>query len=334
MKNFIAALLFFASFSYSGQQPITLFCHGIIDNKTQIDHYQDFIMQPGVSFNFPDAHQPDSWDLNTLIFTSSSLFGKRVNRDNMFMATGQDIDTLREQIDPTKKYILYGFSRGGSAAVNYLGQYNPDNVQALILEASPADMVDAVNNFEHSAGYKLTNNRMQQAQLFNLIFPGYQVDSTPPVENIAHIANKNLPILLIHATDDARVSIDASYQLYLAFKQAGFTDVYFYELNHGVHARYTTGPQKIPYLQALHSFYKKYGFAYNPEFATLDDLATLQPTVDAIAQKLAAHRNKLTAVYEQQKLFNQKALASFAFALAAIGLTWKFYNFESLQTVD
>lgn len=50
------------------KQPITLFCHGIIDNQQQSQRFQDILEEPIKTFNFPDAQAPEAWDLNNLIF--------------------------------------------------------------------------------------------------------------------------------------------------------------------------------------------------------------------------------------------------------------------------
>ena len=119
---FIFLLCFQASWLLHAQQPTTLFCHGIVDDHTQIDHYADFIMKPQESFDFPDAQTPTELDLNTVIFTTGSQFGKSINRNNMAMGYGIDIQTLKHHIHTDQKYILYGVSRGGAAIINYLAE--------------------------------------------------------------------------------------------------------------------------------------------------------------------------------------------------------------------
>ena len=314
-------LLYWSQVSFC-KQPITVFCHGIIDNKSQINRYENFIEQPATSFDFPDAQQPEDWDFNTLIYQSISLFGKRVNRDKMFMATGQDIATLHQQIDPEQSYILYGLSRGGAAAINYLAQHNQNNIQALILEGTPADMIDAVNHFQHSIGYKISQERPTKELIYHMVFPAYQLESTPPVANIAKISNKHLPVLIVQSQDDVRVPVDAAYKLYLAFLDAGFTNIYLCILHQGKHAFYTQGTNKNLYLHALHSFYKKYGFAYNREFATLDDLTSFQPSSQEISKKLHLHQHQIESKYEDQKYFNQKITLFVAAGLIVFGLGW------------
>ena len=177
--------------SVQADQPITLFCHGIVDNQSQSQRFQECLEQPVQLFNFQDAQKPEEWDVNSLIFQSCSLFGKFINRNKMFMGHGQDITTLAEQIDPTKEYIIYGVSRGGSAAINYIADYNPANIKALVLDATPADMISPVDMLQYEVGYKFALNRIIQEAIFQILFPGYQVGAVPPVDNISKIANKN-----------------------------------------------------------------------------------------------------------------------------------------------
>jgi len=244
------------------------------------------------------------------------------------MGTGQDIVTLHKQIDHKSSYILYGFSRGGATAINYLAQDNPNNIQALILEAAPADMIDSVNNFQYNIGWKIAENRPAQEQIFYTLFPAYQRASTPPIDNIKNIRNKNLPILIVQSKDDTRVPIDAAYKLYLAFVDAGFTHVYLCILDHGKHAWYTQSPDKNLYLQALHSFYKKYDFSYNTDFATINDLAILQPSKEKIKKKLKLHQEYLELLYQNKKSFNQNIALLASAGLIIFALGWNFqFNF-------
>lgn len=312
-------------------QPTTLFCHGIINNGNQINNYQEFIEQPAATFDFPDAQIPQEFDLNTLVFKGCSLFKKPVNRNNMFMGTDQDITTLRKQIDPDKDYILYGFSRGGAAAINVLAQDNPSNIKALILESSPADMIDSIKNAQYALGYQFSTQRSGQEKLFHALFPAYQLGSTPPVKNIAKIQNRSLPILIIASVADQRVAIDASCKLYLAFLKAGFTDVYFQELATSKHDHYVSGSERTQYLQALHSFYKKYGFAYNPKFAVFDDLSHLQPSAESIIAKLRNFHVQQIAHFRSKQNSTTTGILAMIIAILLGTHAWQQYETSELS---
>lgn len=299
-------------------QPITIFCHGIVDTSKQADRYTHGLQEPKKSFDFPDAAIPEGYNLNNAIFTACNFFGKPVNRNAMHMGYDQDIVTLEQQIEPDKNYILYGVSRGGFAAITYLAEKNPENIQALIIDSAPANIISAVDEFQHAIGYKFAEDKKTQEYIFNYLFPAYVIDSKPAVENIANIANKNLPVFIVHAKTDTRVHIRSAWQLYIAFLQAGFTNVYLVELDQGKHAYYMQGPDSEKYLQALHSFYKKHNFNYDPTFAIIDNLEIFQPDIDDILKKITADKHDMQKNYEQQKSYNGIILSCLTIVTAAI----------------
>ena len=269
------------------QQPTTIFCHGILNTQHQMHQYQDFIQNPKITFDFPDAEKPSGWNFNNFIYQSYGFFrNQSLNRDKMYMSYGPDIQALKDQVKPDQSYILFGFSRGGAAVINYLAKYNPDNIKAIVLNAAPADFMQSIDALQKAIGYSFAPTRADKEKLFHTVFPAYQIGSIPPKDVIASIQNKNLPIFIAHAKTDTVVPIAASWQLYIAFLQNGFTNVYLCELQSGVHKAYQKSPDVIKFLHGVHSFYKKYGFDYNPQFAILDNLTSLQPSIDEIAQKL------------------------------------------------
>lgn len=308
-------------------QPITLFCHGIVDNHTQMDRYEEFVEHPRKNFDFTDAQKPTDLDLNTLIFNAGSAFGKTINRNNMAMSYGADIQTLKQHVDAHQEYILYGVSRGGATIINYLAQYNPTNIAGIVLDAAPSDVVFMVDALQHIIGYKFAPDRATQEDVFHSFFPAYKKNSTPIVKNIANIHNKKLPIFIVNSQDDERVYISSAWQLYLAFIQAGFQHVYLCQLAHGLHANYMYGPDKDVYLHDLHSFYKKYGFAYHKKYATLKNLAHLQPSVQEITKKLQLYKEKMETDYETQKAANLNYSCIAIVTLLAASIAWKVARF-------
>jgi predicted esterase len=327
----IFTLCFQTSWLLLCEQPTTIFCHGILDNQSQLERYKEFIEQPRETFDFPDAQEPAGWNLNNFVYKGCSLFGKKpVNREKMYMGHSQDIEILKNKINPDTNYILFGFSRGGTTIINYLAQNDALNVKAVILNASPADMLETVNTMQYAIGYKFAPNRATQEYIFNTIFPAYQTGSIPPIEAITTIKNKNLPIFIVHSKTDMLVHISSSWQLYLAFLQAGFTDVYLCELESGEHKAYQKSPDKIKFLQNLHSFYKKYHFNYNQEFATFDNLANLQPSINDITEKLVDYKKNLEKIYRHQ-LYNNKIFTSMSTATMIVAIIW-YINTHHLRT--
>lgn len=219
----------------------------------------------------------------------------------MHMGCDKDIQALQDQMTPDKNYILYGLSRGGSTAISYIQQNNPKNIDAVIIDAAPANVVDAIDEFQHAIGCRFTTDKKAQEQIFNFLFPAYIIGSIPAIENIANMSNKELPIFIVHAKTDTRVHIRSAWQFYAAFLHAGFTNVYLVELDHGKHGYYMNGQDADRYGHALHSFYKKYNFSYNPEFATIDNLEKFQPALQDITQKIAHDQENMHATYEAQK---------------------------------
>ncbi|MBP6870115.1 hypothetical protein KBC04_04485 [Candidatus Babeliales bacterium] len=312
MQYFKKILVFYITLLSAGllqaDQPITLFCHGIVDNERQSERFHEVLEQPVQIFNFQDAQKPEKFDLNSLIFQTCFLFGKFVNRDKMFMGQSQDVLTLAQQIDLGKEYILYGVSRGGSAAINYIADYNPLNIKALILDAAPADMISPVDALQYAVGYKFASSRVQQENIFQAVFPSYEIGSVPPIKNISKIKNKKLPIFIVHSMEDSRVSTSSAWQLYLAFKDNGFENVYLCELLQGKHSFCMQGPDKDLYIHGLHSFYKKYNFAYNEKYADIN-LDIFQPTKEEILEKLKLYQKKLEDLYNIRKLELQGSIA-------------------------
>ncbi len=133
----------------SSIQPITIYCHGVGADKDQICDYQDQILTPCLSFNFPDTQAPKK-RRNKLIATQCEKIGKKyINREEMYMGQSKDVETLKEQIEPSSSYILYGLCRGGMAIINYMAKYNPKNIHALILDETPADICDIIKKMQN-----------------------------------------------------------------------------------------------------------------------------------------------------------------------------------------
>ncbi len=286
-KNLLFILIFQTNWFLYSEKPTTIFCHGILDTQKQIDRYKDFIQQPKITFDFPDAQQPCGWNFNNFIYQIYKMIrSKPLNRKKMYMGYGPDVETLKNQMSSDESYVLFGFSRGGIAILNYLAENNTDNIQAIILNAVPADLMQSVEGIQKAIGYTIASTRYRQEKLFNMIFPAYQIGSIPPKDIIPSINNKNLPIFIVHAKTDTVVSITSSWQLYIAFLQAGFTNVYLCELEAGQHKAYNKSSDKIKFLHDIHSFYKKYNCACDYKLAIHDNLTNLQPTINEITQKL------------------------------------------------
>ncbi len=248
----------------------TIFVHRLNGSPEDLQLFKDrgFIQGEARSFNLPN--------------------GK-------FSSLGQveEITTLNDQIDPQKTTCLYTQSRGGCTAINLLGKHNPPNVKMLIIDATPADMVNMVD--PQLCGIFSCLPRSLKERLLRRHHPNYPKNSLPPVQAIANIENKGLPVFIVHSHNDAKVSIQHAYKNYKAFKEANFPNVYLCELQKGKHIHNSDGEDSHIYRTALHSVYKKHGQQYDPEQATLQDtdLQKLQPSIAEINNKIKAKQSCL-----------------------------------------
>lgn len=267
----------------------TLYCHGVGSDKEQITDYKEQILAPCISFNFPDTQKPQK-RRNKFIAAQCEKVGKKfINREEMYMGQTKDVETLKEHVKADETYILFGLCRGGMAIINYMAKYNPKNITALVLDETPADICDIIKKMQnHCTPLKMfsTNTIMRRC------FPGCRKHYKAPVENIAHIKNKELPIFLIYANKNTTFHFPSStWKNYIAFKKAGFKHVYLCELKES--CQKAQGDDKLLYLQAVHSFYKEHNLPYLPEYAIFDhdQMAQFQPSIEFIQNRLDANRD-------------------------------------------
>ena len=275
----------------SYNQTTTVYCHGVCGDSSQVNDYKDMILGDYHAVNFPDTQKPKGLSMNKIIhgLCRRLLNKQNINREKMYLGQGEDIETIKNQINPEKSYILYGLCRGGAAIINYMAQYNPQNIDALVLDEAPADMLDIVDNiiFKDKDGKRILSTPIQREQWLRFVCPSYPRQAKAPVNNIAAIKNKDLPIFLSYGIQGSTFHYPTSaWKLYIALKKAGFKHVYLCELEH--YGQNAQGKDKQVYLRSVHSFYKKYNLAYNENYAQLTetDLQALQPTMQDIQKKL------------------------------------------------
>ena len=278
-------------FSQQDDHITTIFCHGICGDSKQVNYYKDQILEPYKSVSFADTQKPTGINLNSLIYyiCKKKFNRKNINRKKMFVSYGKDIETVKNEINPDESYILYGFSRGGATIINYIAQYNPENIRALVLDETPADFLDVVERliFTNKKGVVTPSTPIQREQWLRFLCPLFPKGAKPPIKNITGIKNKDVPIFLIYAKKATLFHFpSSSLKNYIAFKRAGFKNVYLCEVQE--HAQKAKGDDKKLYIQSLHSFYKKYDLPYNPEHAILtqDELDELQPSIKEICKRL------------------------------------------------
>lgn len=257
---------------YETSQSETIFIHGLNGSPKKLDILiaDKIIHSPAKSFDLQNGRQCP-------------------------LGQGQDIETVKKHIDGAQDCHVIGHSRGGAAAVSCLGKHNPANVKMLVLDAAPADMLNVIDEKQYKHGLFPFLTRSQKEWCLQQFHPNYPSNSTPPVEAIADIENKNLPVFIVHSHNDKVVNIRSAWQYYKAFKQANFPHVYLCELKQGGHNHNSNGPDSNIYKTALHSVYKKHEFQHDPELATLQnhEFKNLQPSIEEVDEKLRLNQWKL-----------------------------------------
>lgn len=306
----------------------TLYAHGIVSNPNQMQHFIEAIStKQKTAVQFCDAIPATDWDLNGCIYSLVSLIlGKKVNREKMCMGQGADIETLYnavEELPPDEKIILYGYSRGGAAVINYLAQHNPKNIAALVLDAAPSDIPASIAPTLAKCGI----NPKYALTVFCKIFPAYSKNSIPPVQAIKQIQNKNLPILMLHSKTDQKVVVQNAYKLYQEFKAQGFTNVHLVILSDGRHSfllQHETA--KSRYLQAIHTFYKKYNLPHNATWTWQSfDLDSHTPDMQEMQTSIHEYETEIVQTYRAATKRNT-LVATITTTIVAVILMEKYCN--------
>ncbi|MBI2352924.1 alpha/beta fold hydrolase [Candidatus Dependentiae bacterium] len=317
MCNFFLVIIpfFFNNDLYTAYH--TVYAHGIIDTTSQIKRFKSAIptdQEHTTTIVFPDSEKETGYGLNRLISEISTVLRKPVNRSKMYMGTSNDLLAMHHTISKIasdQRIILYGCSRGGATCLSYLAQYNPKNITALILDATPSCMPETIHPFLATIGI----NSSYDQTIFSTLFPAYQKNSLSPLEAIKQIKNKNIAILLLHSQNDTKVPFIHSMQLYLELKNNGFEHVYLVPFEKGAHAFLLQCPEsKQLYLQAVHSFYKKYNLVYDPQLASESLLEKYQPTIENTIEKIKEYQQSIQDKYLKSVQRNT-TLAGCAFTL-------------------
>ena len=138
LRKIVFIFLILSSFCLK-PQTVYLYSHGIASTYKQAFSYAEagVIYKPFISFNYPDA-----------------LEGyRRMNNRETSMAQDNEILRLKMAYEKTLDYVekqcdivLFGLSRGASAAINLMCMHNIPHIKALVLE-SPFDSVGTIVDF-------------------------------------------------------------------------------------------------------------------------------------------------------------------------------------------
>lgn len=180
-------------------------------------------------------------------YTKASLYSSIFHR-KIFV---QDLRNIYKTNIGNGDFIILGHSRGSEMALHYTGKYNPQNLKALVLFASPISVAEAIKSKIFGMPNKISGKIAQ---------------------SIVKIKNKSLPIILFHQINDKLVSYQHSEMLAQFLRNNGFKEVYLVKLTTGAHKDLidTFG------YTVLQSFYKHYKLSHDPKYATLKESELLQ----------------------------------------------------------
>jgi predicted esterase len=230
-----------------------------------IDAEQHYI----IAFDYPD------------VASKGLIISKQTN-----LGQNNDIQRLEEVIETIDQDNIIGFgvSRGAATLINLMGTRASKKISALVLEA-PFASLDCLTIMLVSKTLQREIPNLETAKkLARDIFPYFDPDGIEPLKIIDKI-NSKIPIIIIHSKTDDLVSINESRKLYIKRKQQGVNNIYLVELESGHHANVLWGPDGQAYQNAIHAFYKEYGFPYDKELAKRVILKDFQPTVETVKQR-------------------------------------------------
>jgi len=265
---------FWGGFSYYFSRP----------DRASLRYILDPTRHDITTFNYPEGLVGRTKPL------SLSHFFK-LKYDQVSLGQENDLKRLAEVVAQIEQpnTIAIGASRGASIYLNFMGTTKSKKITALILDSPYATLEEAFRF------------RISQARAFYIgkipffakichalaqaLFPQYDPYGLQPIDVIDKI-DKNIPIMLVHSKVDTTISIDESRRLYLKRKKQGCDNVYLVELEQGRHARGLHGPCGDVFQNAVHTFYKKHGYDYTPEFADKVNLENYQPSIEEVEQRL------------------------------------------------
>lgn len=273
----LASILFFMHESYSTNNALFLFSHGIADSHKQAYQYcfcyplDDlgtivYVNQQNLSQNQDHAYN-DRFIITTPFVTfdypdSTDRF-YRINIRRSGLAQTIDINHLTWIFNKAyKKYqqniILMGVSRGASTIITFMGKEKPNHVAALILE-SPFDAMETViaHKIKQARLHKIPGLQQLSHAIVSGVFFKYHMNGIRPIDLIAKI-DKNIPILLICSREDTLVPSISTIRLYQALRNDNRSNVHLAIIPRGKHARIITGPDGDIYQNISHAFLKTY----------------------------------------------------------------------------
>lgn len=183
-------------------------------------------------------------------------------------ALGQeaDIATLKTVTDTVDRdnIVLFGVCKGASTAITYQATHNDPRIKALILE-SPFDSIEGVihEKLRQYGLWWIPGLHTVAHRITALFFGNYSTTGIRPIDALATIHNKELPILIICSAKDTLIPWTSSHRLYTAFIKHGFTNVHILITEHGRHCNTIhDDANRTVCRNTARAFFKRYGIRW------------------------------------------------------------------------
>lgn len=262
-------LLIFSNIYTQDPEPTYLFSHGLAGGKQQAYLYtrtykkggetvynNRYILDaPLVTFDYPDTTDR-FWKVKRSVTT----LGQESEIAELELHYNKIVEQSQTE---TPHIVLFGISRGASAAVSFLGTHERPAIKAAIVE-SPFDSFLTVQR--HLAKriflHWIPGIQTICRGITKMVFPKYSPDGIHPIDVVGNI-RKDLPILFVCSKQDELVHFLCTVNLYHALRQAGHEHAYILILNQGAHGKLLHNSIGSTYQSVVHAFYKKYGLPHD-----------------------------------------------------------------------
>ena len=220
---------------------------------------------PYATFDYPDA-TTSPWRIK---FWKTSLAQKEevacLSRVyNLLINNAEKPQELGKNNDI--RLVLFGLSRGASAAINFVATTQPSNITAMILESPFDTPVSVVKN---NSLIKMLPTLKAAPSLIHILlrmsFWQYREDGLAPINLVSKIPH-TLPILLVASKADKTVPFECTLALYKALKTSGHPHTHILILPTGKHAQ-LIDDHFTCYRDTAHAFYRHYNLPHNTTYA-------------------------------------------------------------------
>lgn len=196
-----------------------------------------------------------------------------------------------------KKLIVCCVSQGTATFMNWLTQLTKEEqgkIKCIILEAVLGSGNNAIN---HTIEKMFSNKIMYLPFAKSLLpwlakikyFPAYNPSGKQALSSVQNLP-KNLPIIIMHATDDPQLPINDARKLYLELRKQGNNNVYLIEIPIYAHFHVLDyDPEKRNKIKAIQAIYRKHKLPYNKNILPDDekpDIKKFQPSSNEVRKRI------------------------------------------------